>query len=82
MPQFTFQCPNCHNSVTSDDSLVGRQMQCPVCNQMITISKPGDSTNKALIIGISVAAGCGCLILLLLFAFGGCAALVAIANEM
>lgn len=41
MAGIVFKCPNCNNSVASDDNLCGEIAQCPECEKEIIIPIPG-----------------------------------------
>ncbi|HWH71068.1 MAG TPA: hypothetical protein VNT26_16900 [Candidatus Sulfotelmatobacter sp.] len=37
MSQFKFACPHCHQHLQCNETMSGRQIQCPSCNVLIRI---------------------------------------------
>ena len=42
MADLTFNCPQCGQNLTTDESLTGSEIECPSCNKPIKIPSAGD----------------------------------------
>lgn len=40
MPDFTFNCPHCQQSLEASDELLGQECNCPLCNRPIRLPEP------------------------------------------
>jgi len=40
MPDFTFDCPHCGQSLEAPEELLGEQMDCPACNGAVQLPRP------------------------------------------
>lgn len=43
MAEFKFYCSNCGQTIQGDTSYAGKQINCPVCNQLTTVPQPSAS---------------------------------------
>src|SRR5947207_15546235 len=44
MPSITFQCGNCKNLMAVEDHLLGQQVRCPHCQQVVVVPESTPST--------------------------------------
>src|SRR5438094_9925957 len=48
MPTITFQCGNCQNLMAVEDHLLGQQVRCPHCQQVVVVPGSTPSTPPSL----------------------------------
>jgi hypothetical protein len=46
MAETIFACPNCQQDIACDDSYAGQQLQCPLCQALITMPSKGAAHNS------------------------------------
>ena len=46
MADINFTCPSCRQELTADSSMIGQEISCPACNEMIIIQEQGRSSGS------------------------------------
>ena len=49
MAEFTFPCPSCHKSIQCDDAWSGQQINCPICQALLTVPKHDPGAHNPLV---------------------------------
>jgi len=47
MAEFTFNCPSCNLDLSVDDSISGQEVECPGCNEVLTVPTAEQAAEEA-----------------------------------